>query len=229
MRFLTTRCPGWGAALLPPGGALGIAGGGQGGGQLSPFPISPGITYRKKTGEGKLEMFTKHTSHSTVNPLDAKQTHQEPLPPRAPGGSGVVAPTASSCFPWFLWFGFFFDTIPAASIRAHLPGACFPGGFASCPLPGSSCSAGSWGKRLSLLGEVLARWEMLALTPCPPRCTLRPNFPFFPSLGLAEGRQGMLPWPQGLQDLSHGCADSGPLALPMWESPLETLEMPMLP
>lgn len=129
----------------------------------------------------------------------------------------------------FFGLVFFFDTIPAASIRAHLPGACFPGGFASCPLPGSSCSAGSWGKRLSLLGEVLARWEMLALTPCPPRCTLRPNFPFFPSLGLAEGRQGMLPWPQGLQDLSHGCADSGPLALPMWESPLEILEMPTLP
>lgn len=57
-------------------------------------------------------MFTKHTSHSTVNPLDAKQTHQEPLPPRAPGGSGVVAPTASSCFPWFLWFGFFFGHHP---------------------------------------------------------------------------------------------------------------------
>lgn len=52
--------------MPPTGGALGIAGGGQGGRQLSPFPISPGITYRKKTGKGKLEMFTKHTSHTSV-------------------------------------------------------------------------------------------------------------------------------------------------------------------
>lgn len=107
MRFLTARCPGWGAASPPPPvGLWGIAGGGQGGGQLSPFPISPGITYRKKTGKGKPEMFTKHTSHSTVNPLDAKQTHQELLPPRAPAGPGAAALTASSRFPWFLWFGF---------------------------------------------------------------------------------------------------------------------------
>lgn len=176
-------------------------------------------------------MFTKHTSHSTVNPLDAKQTHQELLPPRAPGGSGAAAPTASSRFPWFLRFGFFFifwTPFPLPPSSHTCPELAFQRGLLPAParlfLLGWSC-----GKRLSLLGEVLARWEMLALTPCPPRCTLRPNFPFFPSLGLADSRQGMLPWPQGVQDLPHGCAGSGPLAFPMWESPLEILEMPTLP
>lgn len=169
-------------------------------------------------------MFTKHTSHSTVNPLDAKQTHQELLPPRAPRGSGAAAPTASSRFPWFLWFGFsFFWTPSPLPPSAHTCSElALPGGFASCPLAGSSRWAGSCGKRLPLLGEVLARWEMLALTPCPPRCTLRPNVPIFPSLGLADSRQGMLPWPQGVQDLPHGCAGSVPWHFPcgkaLWKS-----------
>lgn len=141
MRFLTTRCPGWGAVLPPTLGALGYCWGwAGGGGQLSPFPTSPGITYRKKTGEGKLEMFTKHTSHSTVNPLDAKQTHQEPaLGRRLPQHH---RPASRGFFGLVL-----LDTIPAASIRAHLPGACFPGGvFCFLPPP-----------RLFLLGWEL--WE----------------------------------------------------------------------
>lgn len=50
-------------------------------------------------------MFTKHTSHSTVNPLDAKQTHQELLPPRAPrgGGSHSIVPLPVVSLVWFCW------------------------------------------------------------------------------------------------------------------------------
>lgn len=193
-------------------------------------------------------MFTKHTSHSTVNPLDAKQTHQE-LPP--PCAQGCWLPQHHPASRGFFGLVFFGHHPRCLHLRAPAWSLLSRGGVCFCPLPGSSCSPGSCGKlsrgslllpppRLFPLGwqlwevpvsarEVLARWEMLALTPCPPRCTLRPNFPYFPSLGLAQSRQGMLPWPQGVQDLPHICAGSGPLASPMWGSPLEILGMPTLP
>lgn len=57
--------------------------------------------------------------------------------------------------------------------------------FASCPIPGSSrLAVGSGGKAL---GEALARWDTPAPAPCPPTCTLRPNFYLYFALW---GRQG---------------------------------------
>lgn len=176
-------------------------------------------------------MFTKHTSHSTVNPLDAKQTHQELLPPRAPGGSGAAAPTASSRFPWFLWFGFLFflDTIPAASIRAHLLGACFARGV--CFLPP---------RRLFPLGREL--WEAPASArggsgsvgdagthSLPSQVHFKAKRPHFSFSGAGRQQAGDAPVAPGGAGSSTRLCRLSPLAFPMWESPLEILEMPTSP
>lgn len=171
-------------------------------------------------------MFTKHTSHSTVNPLDAKQTHQELLPPRAPrgGGSHCIVPLPVVSLVWFCW-----TPSPLPPSARTCPELAFPGGLL-LPLP-----------RLFPLGWEL--WEApvsarggsgsvgdAGAHSLPSQMHFKAKLPFFfPSLGLAESRQGMLPWPQGVQDLPHGCAGSGPSAFPVWESPLEILEMPTLP
>lgn len=71
-------------------------------------------------------MFTKHTSHSTVNPLDAKQTHQELLPPRAPrgGGSHSIVPLPVVSLVWFCW-----TPSPLPPSARTCPELAFPGGL----------------------------------------------------------------------------------------------------
>lgn len=73
------------ASPSPAGGALGCCWG-VSSFLLSPYPLES-LT-EKKTGHKTIEMFTKHTFHSTVNPLDAKQTHKEPLLPGHRGPKG---------------------------------------------------------------------------------------------------------------------------------------------
>lgn len=66
-------------------------------------------------------------------------------------------------------------------LRAHLAGACFSGGYL-LPAPSQALPAqllGAVGNAVRESARLHSGREMPAPIPCPPTCTLRPNFSFF--------------------------------------------------
>lgn len=124
-----------------------------GGEQLSPFPISPGVTYRKKKQEIKQYKCLQSTLSAVPltlwMPNRHKKSRSSPGTVGRRGGRNIPLPLALFNLSFYSFFG---ARNLASSIHrshVHLAGVCFffgggGGVFASCPFPGSSpLAAGS--------------------------------------------------------------------------------------
>lgn len=178
-------------------------------------------------------MFTKHTFHSTVNPLDAKQTHKEPFLPGHCGTKGRLCHRHRPASLGFL-FGFFF--VHATPLPPSTAAVCiwqelaFSGGICFLPPP-RLFPLGCWERWEELCGKapVSARGDFGSVGDAgTPSLPSHVHFKaklliFFSPRGQRRAGKGCSRSPRGMQDLPYGCAGSGPSVFPAWENPIEIL------